>query len=268
VTPAIKLPKLPKPLAQRLPDAGPAPSVRMWMTPVDNVSRIRQELPRPKLSRLERKSEKANSSNALAGLGILFGIFTIATVAGLMLFHRRDEIQFEAALSAQLKHLEEGDPGLTHGAEEPATAPFAVEMAGAPAASAAAIAASETEAPAEMPVEAPTEVPVEAPAEVPVAAEASPTEPPLTHHREEVDAELQRILNEGGLEAELHGIVADARVEAERQGVAIDPDLLVNALTEELNGSGHLSDPAREQLRSKFEQIIAEDAERVPQQAS
>jgi len=258
-TPAIKLPKLPKPLPQRLPDPGPALSVRMWMTPVDNVSRIRQELPRPKLSRLERKSEKANSTNALAGLGIVFVIFTLSTAVGLMAFHRRDEIQFEAALSAQLKHLEEGDPGLTHGREEPSTAPFAVEMAG-PGAEAI---AADGEAPTEVPV------PVEEPAvaEEPAAAAPAP-EVPLTHHREEVEAELQRILNDAGLEAELHGILSEAKLEAERQGVAIDPDLMVNALCDELNGSANLSDPARAQLRSKFEQIIAEEAAQVPQQAS
>jgi hypothetical protein len=251
-TPAItppKLPKLPKPLSQRLPTAGQPLSVRTYMTPIDNAARLVTAMPQPRLARLERRADKANSSNALVGLAILFVLFTIGTAVGLWVFHRRDEIQFEAALSAQLKHLEEGDPGLSH--EEPSTAPFSAQVAESGLA------------------EATTEVPTEvAPVPVPaVASNGATEEPPVTHHRSEVEAQLHGILNEGGFEAELHDILADAKSEAERQGVEIDPDLMLQALSEEL-GAAQLSDVAREELRSKFERIIADEVAHVPQQAT
>jgi hypothetical protein len=253
VPPAITPLKLPKPLAQRVPSSGAPLSVRTWMTPIDNGSRLSQGLPQPKLARLERKADRANSSNALFGLAIVFLIFVASTIGGLFLFHRRDETQFDTALSQQLKHLEEGDPGLVHSQEEPATAPFAVQMAGA---------GPPLE---ELPVEPPTEVPAETNG---VAEIDGATPEPLTHHRVAVEAELQRILNEAGLHAELNGILIDAKAEAERQGIAIDPDVMLQALCDELNGSAKLSDPARAELRAQFEQIIAEEAQQVPQQAS
>jgi hypothetical protein len=78
-------------------------------------------------------------------------------------------------------------------------------------------------------------------------------------YREEVEAELQRILHEAGLDAELGGILADAHQEAERRGVAIDSDLMLRALTEETNGSGKLSDSAKDELKERFKRIAAEE---------
>ena len=43
---------------------------------------------------------------------------------------------------------------------------------------------------------------------------------------------------------------------------------MLQALCDELNGAAKLSDPARAELRSQFEQIIAEEAQQVPQQAT
>jgi hypothetical protein len=85
-----------------------------------------------------------------------------------------------------------------------------------------------------------------------------------TFHREQVEAELQRMLSEVGVSAELEGILADAKAEAERQGISIDSDLMLQALCDELNGAGTISEPARTELRSKFKEIIADEAERVP----
>lgn len=252
--PVIKPTKLPKPLSQQAPGAPPL-SVRTWITPLDNGARVAQKLPQPKLARLEQKADKASSNSALIGLAVVFGLFTISTLAGFLAFRRRDEIQFEAALTAQLTHLEEGDPGFAPADEEPATAPFAAEMADSAPAEA-------LDAPAA--AEAPTEV-----LPGPVVANGAPAEPQGTEHRVKVEAELQSILDDAGLQAELQGILADARSEAERHGIAIDPELMFQALCEEINGSADLSDPARAELRSKFDRIIAaEEPERVPQQAS
>jgi hypothetical protein len=264
-TPVIKPPKLPKPLTQKAPAVTPL-SVRTWITPIDNGARLAEKLPQPKLARLEQKADKASSNNALIGLAIVFSLFAVSTVAAFMAFRRRDEIQFEAALSAQLSHLEEGDPGFAPSAEEPSTAPFAAAMADSAPAEA-------LDAPAEG--EAPTEVLPEPVAANGAAAEGAPAEQPVLEQPAqaeqtpaEVEAELQRILDDAGLQAELQGILADARSEAEQHGVAIDPDLMFQALCEELGGSAALSEPARAELRSKFDRIIAAEAERVPQQAS
>jgi hypothetical protein len=96
-----------------------------------------------------------------------------------------------------------------------------------------------------------------APATLPPAAPPPPEEHGRQH--EEVEQELQRILTEAGVDAQLQGILADARSEAERRGVAFDTDLLFQALCDELNGSARLSDVKREQLRSMFATIIAEE---------
>ena len=90
---------------------------------------------------------------------------------------------------------------------------------------------------------------------------------PLSEHRAEVEAELGRILNEAGLEAELEGILGDAREEAERHGIALDADLMVQALCEEINGSAKLSDPKRAELRNMFAEIIAEESHHVSAEA-
>jgi hypothetical protein len=266
----IKPVKLPKPITQRLPDMGPKPGLRAWLPPTDGGSRIEQRIEPPKLGRLERKADEASSTHALVGIAIVFVLFAIATVAALAIFRRRDEIQFERALGEQLKHLEEGDPGLEFADQDPSTEPIpAAEVAlfAAPAAEAAA--ATEAAPPAELPAEAPTEVPIETPAEAPTEALPQPvaangTNGTPAEHRAEVEAELQRVLDDAGLQAELQGILAEARSEAERQGIAIDTDVMLQALIEEINGSTELSDAARTQLRSKFEQIIAAETERVP----
>ena len=84
-------------------------------------------------------------------------------------------------------------------------------------------------------------------------------------HRARLEAELQTILNEAGIPGELDGILAEARDEAERQGVAVDPELMLQALCGEVNGSASISGDARSQLMAKFQEIVAEERERVPQ---
>jgi hypothetical protein len=85
----------------------------------------------------------------------------------------------------------------------------------------------------------------------------------LGRHRAEVEAELQRILHEAGLEAELDGILADARAEAERSGIELDPELMLQTLCEEVNGSAKLADSKRAELREMFAGIVAEEAQHV-----
>ena len=78
-------------------------------------------------------------------------------------------------------------------------------------------------------------------------------------YRQEVESELQRILQEAGLDAELEGILIDARAEAERRGVPMDSDLMLRALTDETNGSAKLSDAAKGELKQRFQRIAAEE---------
>ena len=246
---AIKPPKLPKPLNQRLPNTGPPKSTFAWMTPIDAGAQLEQKLAGPKLSPLERKSDKANSGNALLGLGIVGGLLGIATIGGFLAFRHRDEVQFERAMSDQLKHLEEGDPGLEASEDPHAEPPMPVEDA--PFADTPELADTET-----LPVPAHVNG---ASNGVPVVSEAE-----VAQHRAEVEAELQRILNEAGVQAELEGILMDARQEAERHGIALDPELIMQALCDEINGSARLSDPKRAELRAMFAEIAAEEAQHVP----
>jgi hypothetical protein len=243
----VKLPKIKpqKPLTQRPPDLGPPPSRRAWLEPIDGGSRLDQKIVAPELSRLERKAEKANSSNALLGLGIVSILFAIGTVAAFMIFRRADDVLFERAQTEQLKHLEEGDPGLGYSEDPEAPMP-------------------QTDAPFAEDPELPTEPLVAA---APAAETASLTEEELTRHRAEVEAELQRILTEAGIDAELEGILVDARAEAERHGINLDPDLMLQALCEEINGSAKLSDNRRQDLRDMFTTILAEEAQHTPSEA-
>jgi hypothetical protein len=248
-TPPIKLPKVPKPITQQLPPPGPPLSRRTWLTPIDGGARLDQKLSEPLLSRLERKVEKASSSSALLGLGIVGGIFFISTVGGFLAFRRRDDVSFERAQVEQLKHLEEGDPGVGSSEDPeaplpPEAAPFAAEVVGAESAVTEPIPTIHTDG---------------APAAPPAVSEAE-----HQRYRAEVEAELQRILNEAGLEAELAGILNDARAEAERSGIALDPDLMLHALCEEINGAAKLSDTRRTELRDIFAGIIAEEAQQAP----
>jgi hypothetical protein len=249
-----------------LPDTGPPPSRRTWLMPIDSGARLDQKLSLPELSRLEQKNEKANSSNALVGLGIFAAILTLAGGGGFWVFSRRDTVLFERAQLEQLKHLEEGDPGL--GFSEDPDAPFAPAEA-APFAAAAEPVPTEPVLTEGEPTEpAPTEpAPTEpAPTEVlPVGAHPNGASP--SQRQAEVEAELQRILNEAGLEAGLEGILVDARAEAERSGIALDQDLMLQALCDEINGSAKLSDTRRDELRSMFAGIIAEEAQQAPAHA-
>ena len=82
---------------------------------------------------------------------------------------------------------------------------------------------------------------------------------PARSYREEVETELQRILQEAGLDAELEGILSDARAEAARRGVPMDSDLMLRALTDETNGSAKLSDSAKGELKQRFQRIADEE---------
>jgi hypothetical protein len=258
---AVKPPKLPKPITKQLPRTGPPPSQLAWMTPVDGAARV-DRLAGPALGRLERKVEKAKSTNALFGLGIVVVLFAIAGFGGFLAFRHRDDTEFERAMTEQLKHLEEGSPDL-EAAEDP-MAPF-MSTAEAPFAD-----------PAQQDTEPlPTNGDLPVPAHTNGAAAEEHTPEQLAEHRAAVEAELQRILNEAGVEAGLEGILLDARNEAERQGLTLDPDLIMQTLCDEINGSARLSDLKRAELRSVFSSIIAEeapeahaptDAEKVPTQ--
>jgi hypothetical protein len=83
--------------------------------------------------------------------------------------------------------------------------------------------------------------------------------PAGTSHREQVETELQRILDDAGLHTEVDGILADVKAEAQRQGVPIDSELMLKALCEDTNGVAKLSDSAKGELESRFKRIISEE---------
>jgi hypothetical protein len=226
---------------QRRPQVGTPLSQRTYMVPLDGASRLVQRLTAPQLGRLERKLDKAQSNHALVGLGIVGALFIASTLAGLWAFIRRDQTAFEAAMSYQLKHLEEGDFDMVPAGDDPEGPPLAPSEE-APFAEPAAAPAAEAQVPTPQPT-------------------PQPTQEELVRQHAEVERELQRILTEAGVEAELQGILADARSEAERQGVAFDPNLMLQVLCDELEGSTKLSEDRREQLRSMFATIIEEETQ-------
>jgi hypothetical protein len=227
----------------KLPPKGPSLSLRTWMTPLDGGSRLERAPIGPKLSRIERKADKAKSSVALIGLAALFVVGGGLALGGLAFLSRRDDIGVEEAFAQLPQHLEEGSPDMPQPLqpdEDPSTAGFAAHMlAGAPAA-----------APEQLHGGNGNGAP-------------SPVE-----HRAQVEAELQRLLTEAGVEAQLDGILAEAKEEAERQGITIDPDLMLRALSDGMDGSEPLSEASRAGLRAMFQAIIAEETEQVPQQTS
>ena len=300
--------KLPKPITQQLPNTGPPPQRRAWLTPIDSGARLDQKLQAPVLSRLDQKTDEANSTNALIGLGIIGGLFAISTVGGFIAFRRRDEVQFEAAMTEQLKHLEEGDPGYEFGGDLDEGPPIVAE-------------------------EAPFAEGVAPPAEVlgePIAAEPArpsrrrasrrrasrrrpsspkpsrlrprrirPSFPPPRRGRASRDradrgtgrrerrvsggagarqasraSTGQRSRPSSGGSSTKPGSRQSSRTssatpgrEAERHGIALDADLMVQALCEEINGSAKLSDPKRAELRNMFAEIIAEESHHVSAEA-
>jgi hypothetical protein len=303
--PAAATPTLAKPItppkAAKPADISPAlqeaPNldIRTWLTPLDGQARSVKPLPVPRALKRDRPKQKAQSTAALVGLGGLFLVVAAGTIGGLWFLKRRDDYSLEEALGQLPQHLEEGSPDLapqdeppamplpaelsTNGehppaetapVETPTPEPVAAEPQGAEAPTVEQLPAVEQPEPVE---QAPA---VEQPPAVEPAVTAASTPAPEngngTHspsaNRAQVEAELQRMLSEAGIDAELEGILGEARAEAERQGISIDPDLMLGALCDELSGSGALSEPARAELRSKFQQIIAEEATRVPQQAS
>ena len=78
-------------------------------------------------------------------------------------------------------------------------------------------------------------------------------------HREQVETELQRILDDAGLHTEVDGILADVKAEAQRQGVPIDSEAMLKAICEDTNGIAKLSDSAKGEIESRFKRIVAEE---------
>jgi hypothetical protein len=250
-TPAPKPVKPPKPAKPfnpvstlpKLPPKGPSLKLRTWMTPLDGGSRLTQPPVGPKLSRIEQKSEKAKSSAALVGLAVLFVVVAGIGALSLTLLRRREDFKLEEAFGVLPQHLEEGSPDMPHTPQpedEPATAPLAAHIE------------SSASAPAAV-------------SELPAAPNGAETLSPA-EHRAQVETELQRLLTEAGIDTQLDGILAEAREEAEKQGIAIDPDLMLRALTDELDSSQTLSEANRSGLRAMFQEIIAEETDQVPQQ--
>jgi hypothetical protein len=229
ITPVSALPKL--------PPKGPSLKIRTWATPLDGGSRLVQAPLGPKLSRTERRADKAKSSTALIGLGALFLLSGIGGIGALAILKRNDERVISDAFAVLPQHLEEGSPDMPQSGEEPDTAQLSAHM-----------------------LEAATPVAPLAPA---MAQVEENDRGDSTHHREEVEAELQKLLAEAGIDAHLEGILTDAREEAARQGIALDSNVILQAIGDELNGTEGLSEAKRGELRAMFASIVAEEAERI-----
>jgi len=197
-----------------------------------------------------------SSSSALVALGGLFLLSGLGAVVGLALWKRRDDLVIDEAFGVLPQHLEEGSPDMPQPGEEPDTAPLAMHML--------------ESAPAAVLPPEPVVAPGPEPEPVEAHAENGNGTPPA-FHREEVEAELQRVLAEAGLDAQLEGILSDARELAAEQGLALDSDVILQAICDELNGTAALSESRRTDLRTMFKNIIAEEAreaEQVSQPAS
>jgi hypothetical protein len=304
-------PVVPKPTIKR----EPPDDAKAWITPVDPYSKSSEPAPQPSESALpvsERKTDKANSTEALVGLGGVFILIGGISAIAWTRFRRYDDEQLAELLNPDGKLPSMLDDS-------------AADMSGKELMGASGVAAGSTEMvmTADGPVlkknlekqqsaEAPT---IKAPVIRPASTLKAPLVPPAgngshvpngatpangshasngaaapngtngthaangtqaangTHaangtngagsYRQEVEAELQRILKEAGLDTELEGILSDARAEAERQGVPMDSDLMLRALTEEGNGSGKLSDSAKGELKQRFQRIAAEEQGQV-----
>lgn len=81
--------------------------------------------------------------------------------------------------------------------------------------------------------------------------------------KDKLEAELSRVLTDAGIDAELEGIVADAQAEAARRGVPMNADLMMQLLCDEVDSSAKLTGTAEGELRSKLQEIVAEEKERV-----
>jgi hypothetical protein len=96
------------------------------------------------------------------------------------------------------------------------------------------------------------------------AADEQVPAPDQNGSQDQFDQVVTEMLDDSTVQQELRGIVAEAREEALRQGVPVDRDGILSEL-ERVTASAHLSGPAREKLMQRFEQIVSEELDRVPQ---
>jgi hypothetical protein len=276
----------------------PAADARTWLTPLDVYSRGSEAPPQPprSVNPLDRRTEDANSTAALVGLGGLFILVSGIAAMAWTRFRRYDDEQLATLLNPDGKLpslLDEkaadlGAAGMTGAAGAIAAAGATSDKEGGERADAIAekqsqmapqpaVPKTDIKAPILPPAvvsgEAPTEKqPALAPAENGAHTNGTHTNGSNGAHagngsngsaahsyRQEVESELQRILQEAGLDTELEGILTDARAEAERQGVPMDSDLMLRALTGDADGSARLSDSAKGELKERFQRIAAEE---------
>ncbi len=287
----------------------PPKDARAWLTPLDVYSRNSEPAPQPPPSTnpADRKTDEANSTEALLGLGGMFILVCGLAAIAWTKFRRYDDEQLaslinpEGKLPALLddKAADLGTSGMSGAAGAIAAAESRATEDKEDGERATAIASSQSEmtptpavptteikAPILAPLKAAPErsdAPSEAPTEQqPVVASGAESAPPANgngnhvngtngshgpsgtnqaapSYRREVESELQRILQEAGLDTELEGILTDARVEAERQGVPMDSELMLRALTDETGGSARLSDTAKGELKQRFQRIAADE---------
>jgi hypothetical protein len=276
----------PKPVKPVVPKAllvprEPPKDARAWLTPLDQFSRTEEKAPQPSLSaipRLERKTDKANSNVALLGLGGVFILIGGISAIAWTRFRRYDDAELARLLNSDGK-IEKLPSMLDDSAID-----LHVTSGGTVASDAA---AHHDRTPAGQKPGDPNQAPVKAkqvsvkglvvpPAQKPAAGPAPAIVPPVANgappqvngngshaeahmYRKEVEAELQHVLSEAGLDTELQGILSDARAEAERQGVSMDADLIMRALCGEVNGSARLSESAKGELKHRFQRIADEE---------
>jgi hypothetical protein len=72
------------------------------------------------------------------------------------------------------------------------------------------------------------------------------------------------MLDDAAVQEELRNIVAEARDDASRQGLPVDSDAIIAEL-DRVTSAAPLSPPSRERLMTRFQEIVSEELERVPQ---
>jgi hypothetical protein len=281
---AIKAAPSSKP-AQPAEPSAPALNGRAWVTPTDPAARSTAKLAQPELPRSRRPVEQARSAHALIGLGVIFILIAIGTGVGLLALNRKDaEINTDEEEGRLPSHLGEEAPKTgEHAAGDLVATPVVAAAAVTGAASGAASgqevvngnghsngnsnghANGDGHASGSPPAQANGHATGQANGHTNGNGNEANGQATGPENGAQVEAELQTVLGDAGVQGELDGILAAVTAEAERKGVAVDPDAILAALCSESEAVAGLSEPARDELRSQFRQIIAEERQRVPQ---
>jgi hypothetical protein len=270
----------------------PTRSKKGWITPLDSAARTpeRPTKPKPPVTPEEESTNSALRFTLLIGLGTAVVLFIVAGGVAMMWLgggSRDRPVNYKAAKSFP----DALPPPVPAAAPEPEKVEIAADAAAAgepppapePVAAAAPLEEPSEPAPAPdqeqvaaaaVPQEEPTE-PAPAPEEEQITAAAAPSnepEPPDAAE-EPVPAAIPGPASEAapvpaGQGAQANGSTSqteDGRVNAgaELDEIATDAELMIQELCQGSNDPALMSELAREELKAKLEQVIAEEKARV-----